>query len=104
MMFGAFPSMHVAWPFVVLVFNHFAFMPVFIAQAFFTHRIIRQVSRPWFSLRFGIIHMIWITWAALYTTHHFLTDAIGGVAVVLIVHTAMRLLWCPFPVASVFNN
>ena len=56
--FGAFPSLHVAWPTIVLV------------------------SDPWISERFAKLHVLWITWAALYSNHHYGVDALGAIAMV----------------------
>ena len=71
--FGAFPSLHVAWP-VVILFNH-----------------------PWFGKKAAVGHIIWITLAALYITHHYLVDALGGILLVVFVRVCMWRLWSPFP-------
>ena len=71
--FGAFPSLHVAWPMVVFL-NH-----------------------PWGGKIVGGIHVVWITLAALYTTHHFFLDAIGGMLLVVAVRLSMFRIWSPFP-------
>ena len=70
--FGAFPSLHVAWPMVVLL-NH-----------------------PWFGKKVASIHVIWITLAALYSTHHYLIDAIAGILLVVMVRVCMIKIWSPF--------
>ena len=70
--FGAFPSLHVAWPVVVLV-NH-----------------------PWFGMKFAAAHVAWITWAALYSNHHYAVDALGGILLALLVHFMMTRVWSPF--------
>jgi hypothetical protein len=75
--FGAFPSLHVAWPCVVLCCG------------------------PWISRKVGIAHVAWITWAALYSNHHYAVDALMGIAIVLfITHMASRV-WSPFVDRSV---
>ena len=71
--FGAFPSLHVAWP-VVVFLNH-----------------------PWGGWRVGGTHIVWITWAALYATHHFFIDALGGMLLVVLVRQSMMRVWSPFP-------
>lgn len=70
--YGAFPSLHVAWPVVILVCN------------------------PWISTRFAALHVAWITWAALYSNHHFAVDALGGILLVLIIHFMATRVWSPF--------
>lgn len=74
--FGAFPSLHVAWPMIVFV------------------------NRPWFGKKVAAVHVIWILLAALYSTHHYLIDALGGILLVVIVRLAMLKLWSPFPEPS----
>lgn len=70
--FGSFPSLHVAWPTVI-----------------FLHK-------PWFSTKVGLLHVLWITWAALYSSHHYLIDALGGISVVVAVKLGMNHVWEPF--------
>ena len=70
--YGAFPSLHVALPVVVLV------------------------CKPWISTRFAVLHVVWITWAALYSNHHFAVDALGGILLVLFVHFMAKRVWSPF--------
>ena len=70
--FGAFPSLHVAWPMVVLL-NH-----------------------PWFGKKVASIHVVWITLAALYSTHHYLIDAIAGILLVVLIRVCMIKIWSPF--------
>ena len=71
--FGAFPSLHVAWPMIVFV-NH-----------------------PWFGKKVAGAHVVWITLAALYSTHHYLIDALGGILVTVGVRVCMLKIWSPFP-------
>jgi len=70
--YGSFPSLHVAWPTVI-----------------FLHQ-------PWINNKVGLAHVIWITWAALYSSHHYLIDAIGGITVVVAVKLGMVHIWEPF--------
>lgn len=65
---GAFPSLHVAWPTVILF-----------------------SSTPWFSINFAITHVILIIIAAIYTNHHYFIDCIGGFFLVLFVHLVNRI-------------
>lgn len=76
--FGAMPSLHVAWPAIILV------------------------CRPWFSTRFGVLHLVWISWAALYSNHHYGVDAIAGIALAFLVNLAMLKIYCPFKPVSMF--
>ncbi len=71
--YGAFPSLHVAWP-VVILLNH-----------------------PWFGKKVAVIHIMWISLAALYSTHHYLIDVLGGISLVIIVRLSMLKIWSPFP-------
>eukprot|EP00128_Syssomonas_multiformis_P000004 Colp12_sorted_trinity150504_noHs@12243 len=70
--FGAFPSLHVAWPVCILV------------------------CKPWISFRFGVIHCIWITWASMYANHHYLVDGCGGFLLVVFVWFCTYRVWNPF--------
>jgi len=70
--FGAFPSLHVAWPAIILVNN------------------------PWVSKKFAWFHVFWIAWAALYSNHHYGVDALGGILLVFIVNFSMIKIWSPF--------
>ncbi|XP_002157325.2 uncharacterized protein LOC100211216 [Hydra vulgaris] len=74
--FGAFPSLHVAWPAIILV------------------------NEPWISKRFAWFHMIWISWAAMYSNHHYAVDALGGILLVFIVNFSMIKIWSPFHSSS----
>lgn len=78
--FGAFPSLHVAWPAIVLV------------------------NKPWVNKKFAWFHVLWITWAALYSSHHFAVDALGGIILVFIVNFSMIKIWSPFHPSSQFQN
>lgn len=70
--FGAMPSLHIAWPACILM------------------------AKPWGSTRIGIIHLIWIFWAALYSNHHYAIDGIAGILLVVLVNAAMLRIYCPF--------
>ncbi|XP_057313997.1 uncharacterized protein LOC130655279 [Hydractinia symbiolongicarpus] len=74
--FGAFPSLHVAWPAIILV------------------------NQPWISKKFAWFHVIWIAWAALYSNHHYGVDALGGILLVFIVNLSMIKIWSPFHSSS----
>lgn len=71
--FGSLPSLHTALPTIVL-FNH-----------------------PWGGAKVGAVHVVWVILAALYSAHHYLIDAIGGIILVIIVRLSMLLMWSPFP-------
>jgi len=55
--FGAFPSLHAAWPFMMALF-----------------------CSPFnFGIRVGAwIYVAWVCWAAMHLRHHFLLDLLGG--------------------------
>ena len=74
--FGAFPSLHVAWPAIVLV------------------------NEPWINKKFAWFHVIWIAWAALYSSHDYGVDALGGILLVFIVKLSMIKIWSPFHSSS----
>jgi len=74
--FGAFPSLHVAWPAIVLV------------------------NKPWINKKFAWFHVVWIAWAALYSSHHYAVDALGGILLVFIVNFSMIKIWSPFHSSS----
>lgn len=78
--FGAFPSLHVAWPAIILV------------------------NEPWIGKRFAWFHVIWIAWAALYSNHHYGVDALGGIILVFIVNFSMIKIWSPFHSATRFQR
>jgi len=58
--YGAFPSLHAAWPVLCAVFS-------------FTHK------RRWAGA-YWTFHSAMVWWAALYLQHHYLTDLLGGFA------------------------
>lgn len=70
--FGAFPSLHIAWPTVILL-NH-----------------------PWFGWKIASLHVMWITWAALYSTHHYAIDAVGGILLAFFIKACILYIWSPF--------
>eukprot|EP00795_Rhopilema_esculentum_P000209 gene209-9844_t len=70
--FGAFPSLHVAWPAIICV------------------------NRPWIGKKFAWFHVLWISWAALYSHHHYGVDALAGIILVFIVNFCMIKIWNPF--------
>lgn len=69
--FGAFPSLHVAWPTIIVA------------------------CRPWLGFRLAVLHVVWITWAALYSTHHYGIDALGGILLVVVLRGCVKM-WHPF--------
>lgn len=73
LMFGAFPSLHVAVPMVVFL-NH-----------------------PWVGNKFGAFHVLLITLSAIYICHHYVVDALGGIALSCIVRWSILKIWSPFP-------
>jgi membrane-associated phospholipid phosphatase len=77
--FGAMPSLHVAWPAIILV------------------------CKPWVSSQFGIFHVVWIAWAAMYSNHHYAIDAVAGILLALTVNICMMRVYCPFPPVSIFR-
>jgi len=78
--YGAFPSLHVAWPAMILVCG------------------------PWISEKFALGHVAWITWAALYSNHHYGVDAIAGIVLVFLVNFMMRKVWSPFHSDGIFKH
>jgi len=78
--YGSFPSLHVAWPTVVLL------------------------HQPWISNKVGLLHVIWISWAALYSSHHYLVDALGGIMLVMTVKFCMNYIWHPFQTQAVVSK
>eukprot|EP00048_Salpingoeca_helianthica_P016952 m.235005 g.235005 ORF g.235005 m.235005 type:complete len:272 (+) comp19856_c0_seq1:42-857(+) len=78
--FGAMPSLHVAWPAIILV------------------------CRPWISSQFGVFHVLWIAWAAMYSNHHYAIDATAGILLAVLVNVCMMRIYCPFPPVSIFND
>lgn len=60
--FGAFPSLHAAWPLLLAMM------------------IGGRVGVVW-----GVLHTAWVSWAAVYLRHHYFIDAVGGWAIVVLV-------------------
>ena len=71
--FGAFPSLHCAWPAVI----------------FFSH--------PWGGWKVGLAHVIWISLSAMYITHHYLVDVLGGLLLASVVRLCTVKVCSPFP-------
>ena len=65
--FGAFPSGHVAWPTTIFV--------------------IRPPGGRTFAL-----YVLWVAWATLYSCHHYLTDALGAILLVVAVKKVLYLI------------
>ena len=61
------------------------------------------VNQPWFGNKAALCHVVWIALAAVYSTHHYVVDAIGGILLVLLVKLCMLRVWTPFPDAIVSN-
>ena len=67
------PSLHVAWPAIILVCN------------------------PWISERFAVFHLLWIHWASMYSNHHYGIDGIAGILLTVAVKLGMSRIYTPFP-------
>jgi len=65
--FGAFPSLHAGWPYLLAIFE------------------VRKGRR----IRYFAFHTIWVWWAALYLEHHFLVDIIGGATLAHLIYWAL---------------
>lgn len=61
--FGAFPSLHAAWPFLIALFC--------------LRNIIARLL--------GWLYVVWVWWAAMYLRHHYLLDLLGGAAYCLLI-------------------
>eukprot|EP00794_Sanderia_malayensis_P007406 gene7406-8226_t len=70
--FGAMPSCHVAWPAILCV------------------------NDPWIGKKFAWFHVFWISWAALYSHHHYGVDVLAGIFLVFIVNYCIIKVWSPF--------
>ena len=70
--YGSFPSLHVAFPTVILM------------------------NGSWISWKFGLIHVCLISWAALYSHHHYLVDVIGGILLTFFTYQIYYKVWNPF--------
>lgn len=68
--FGSWPSGHVAWPLTVLFF-----------QWTWTGRVL------------SALHVVWVSWAALYLHHHFLVDVLSAYFFVVAGIWLARVLW-----------
>ena len=67
---GAFPSMHVGWAVLVLLFQP-----------------------SWRGRALSALHVAWVSWAALYLHHHYVLDVLGGYVFSLAGVWLARLLW-----------
>lgn len=74
--FGAFPSLHCAWPAVILL------------------------CHPWGGWKVGVVHVLWISLSAMYITHHYLVDILGGITLAAIVRLCILKIGSPFPELS----
>eukprot|EP01100_Stratorugosa_tubuloviscum_P015613 TRINITY_DN907_c0_g1_i1.p1 TRINITY_DN907_c0_g1~~TRINITY_DN907_c0_g1_i1.p1 ORF type:complete len:262 (-),score=91.70 TRINITY_DN907_c0_g1_i1:212-946(-) len=64
--FGSFPSLHVAWPFLIALHTK------------------RLNYFKWF-------YILWINWAAIYLEHHYTLDVLGGMLYALLAHNIANL-------------
>lgn len=72
--FGAFPSMHAAWPVLMALWS--------------------QNTSKTFSL-FYVVFAIWMWWAAIYLHHHYVVDVLFGIIYAVISYRI--LCWLEFP-------
>mmetsp|Transcript_22074 Transcript_22074/g.86817 ORF Transcript_22074/g.86817 Transcript_22074/m.86817 type:complete len:315 (-) Transcript_22074:56-1000(-) len=56
--FGSFPSLHAAWPFLLATYTTLMSVP--------------------FPTVLKWCYVLWVWWAAIFTKHHFLVDVLGG--------------------------
>ena len=63
LVFGSFPSMHAAWPFLIALYSTY-------------------LSLPFYRLHW--LYMLWVWFAAVYSAHHYLIDLIGGAIYTLV--------------------
>jgi len=68
--FGSFPSLHGAWPIMITIFTP-------------TRKIFKVLGTVYASL-------VW--WAAMYLNHHYLTDLLGGLLMVIVCYMGGMLL------------
>ena len=72
---GSFPSLHAAFP-AIIFFN----------GAWVAHG----------GWKFGLFHVMLISWAALYSHHHYLIDIIGGITLSFLLFQFYKRVWNPF--------
>lgn len=72
---GSFPSLHAAFP-AIIFFN----------GSWVAHG----------GWKFGLCHLILISWAALYSHHHYLLDIIGGILLSFLLFQFYSRVWNPF--------
>lgn len=72
LVFGSWPSLHVGWPMMCLLFTSFA-----------THRYV-----------FGL-HTCWVSLAAVYLRHHFVIDVLGGMLIAILAFGLASVLRSP---------
>lgn len=70
--FGSFPSLHVAFPTVILM------------------------NGSWLGWKFGLFHVCLISWAALYSHHHYFIDVVGGLMLTFFTYQVYHHVWNPF--------
>jgi len=70
--FGSFPSLHAAWPFLIAAFSTYSSLSAY---------------------RLKWVYVFWVWWAAIYTKHHFIIDVIGGgIYAAFVMFVAKKLL------------
>ena len=72
---GSFPSLHAAFPTII-----------FLNGSWVAHG----------GWKFGLCHVLLISWAALYSHHHYLIDILGGYALSFFLYTFYHKVWNPF--------
>lgn len=72
---GSFPSLHAAFPFVI-----------FLNGGWVAHG----------GRKFAGFHVLWISWAALYSHHHYLIDILGGQFISFMLFQFYHNVWNPF--------
>ena len=77
--YGSFPSLHVAFPTVILM------------------------NGSWISWQFGLFHVCLISWAALYSHHHYFIDVLAGFLLTFFTYQIYHRVWNPFKVKDVTN-
>lgn len=73
--FGSFPSIHAAFPAII-----------FLNGSWVAHG----------GWKYGLCHILLISWAALYSHHHYLVDVIGGYLLSFFIYSFYHKVWNPF--------
>lgn len=72
---GSLPSLHAAFPAII-----------FLNGAWVAHG----------GWKFGLFHVFWISWAALYSHHHYLVDILAGIGLSFFLFQFYNKVWNPF--------